>query len=186
MDDLSIHIRAPGTSPVSFEPPPLDWLSGTWHVTHSTLPLWKTKRNVRITYTVLPPASNQSSHRLDDVVSYQTLNDPKLKTVHGVDTAIDTSTGAWVWRGKGLLMVASSQWEVLGHGEVQGEQWAVTYFAKTLFTPSGLDVYSRAKDGLSEDLVMRIKASLSEVDDPNIRRLTSEIFEVARDGTRSD
>ena len=46
---------------------------------------------------------------------------------------------------KGWLMIASSKWQVLGYGE----GWAITYFAKTLFTPAGIDIYIRAEQGIS-------------------------------------
>lgn len=41
-------LRQPGKDDTDFEPPSLEWLAGTWHFTHSTLPIWKDKRNVRV------------------------------------------------------------------------------------------------------------------------------------------
>lgn len=182
----SILLRPPTASQASstsFVPPSLEWLSGTWHVTHSTLPMWKSKKNVRIAYSLLPP-DNTGVDRLDDLVTYQALNSDKVKTVHGVDTASGKESGAWDWRGKGLLAIASSHWEVLGYGEIEGERWAVTYFAKTLFTPAGIDVYSRSENGLSEDLVAGIRNALSAVEDPDVKKLANEVFEIKRDDTR--
>lgn len=52
-------------------------------------------------------------------------------------------------------MIASSKWQLLGcnpPGEDE-EEWAVTFFEKTLFTPAGLDIYARTEKGLPEDLV---------------------------------
>ncbi|KAL8690800.1 MAG: hypothetical protein Q9218_003849 [Villophora microphyllina] len=118
--------------------------------------MWKSKRNVSIRYTPLPPSSSSELiPRLDDLVSYQTLNSDKVKTVEGIDTPSSSSSGGeWDWRGKGWLKIASSHWEVLGWGDSEdGNQWVVTYFAKTLFTPAGVDVYSRRKEGLSEGSV---------------------------------
>lgn len=60
-----------------------------------------------------------------------------------------------------MLMIASSKWQLLGYnppGEDGGgdaEEWAVTFFEKTLFTPAGLDIYARTEKGLPEDLVRR-------------------------------
>ncbi|KAJ5911765.1 uncharacterized protein N7473_001068 [Penicillium subrubescens] len=148
--------------------PSIDFLTGTWHVTHSSLPLWKDKRNVKITYTPIPTntttnnAAGGDLTKLDDLVQYQSRNpsNPKIHTVHGVDTPSQSNPGAWDWRGKGWLLIASSNWEVLGFGyepktgtvtegeEELGNAWVVTYFAKTLFTPAGIDVYSRGKEGV--------------------------------------
>jgi hypothetical protein len=182
----------------SWKPPQVDWLEGTWHVTHSTLPLWETKKNVRITYKSLPSekdATSSNSHRLDDLVSYQWLNSDDVKTIHGIDTpSRDGDTGAWDWRGTGWLFLTTSHWEFLGWGdgspEDEGlsgssagkqEDWAVTYFDKTLFTPVGIDIYSRSEGGLSPEMVSRIRAALREVDDVNVRRLEGEIFEITRE-----
>ncbi|KAL2047396.1 hypothetical protein N7G274_001417 [Stereocaulon virgatum] len=184
-----ITLRPPTTSnhPESaFTAPPTSWLSGTWHVTHSTLPMWKSKRNVTITYKLLPPTTSSPASdtptRLDDIVSYQTLSSPKVKTVTGIDTPSGTHTGAWDWRGKGILMIASSHWEVLGYGDLEaGHQWAVTFFAKTLFTPAGIDIYSRRKEGLGESVLGAIIEALAKVEHESVRKLAGEIFEVRRD-----
>ena len=185
-----ITLRPPTTSPLpttsSFTPPTTDWLSGTWHVTHSTLPMWSSKRNVTITYKTLPPTPGstpqETTDRLDSTVSYQPLTSDKLKTVHGVETASGKDTGAWDWRGKGWLMIASSHWEVLGWGDLEGEgQWAVTYFAKTLFTPAGIDIYAREKNGLPGEVVEGIKSALGGIGDEAVKKLAGEVFEVKRD-----
>jgi hypothetical protein len=181
-----ITLRAPTTSPsttatlTAFTPPPLPWLLGTWHVTHSTLPIWKKARNVSITYK--PLAS--SPEKLDDLVTYQSLGGDKLKTVSGTDTP--AGPGAWNWRGNGWLMIASSHWEVLGYGDVKDgegdeEQWVVTYFAKTLFTPAGIDIYSRRKEGLKESTLQAVKEALGKVDAEVVRGLVGSIFEVKSD-----
>jgi hypothetical protein len=183
---ISVVLRPPATSqssPTSFVPPSLEWLSGTWHVTHSTLPMWKSKKNVRITYSPLPAATS-GVYRLDDLVTYQALNSDKVKTVHGVDTASAKDSRAWDWRGKGLLAIASSHWEILGYGEIGGERWVVTYFAKTLFTPAGIDVYSWSENGLSEELVAGITSALNALQDRVMKMLVQEISEIKRDHTR--
>lgn len=63
-------------------------------------------------------------------------------------------------RGAGWLKIATSQWQLLGFhvshdspAESEDPEWVVTYFASTLFTPAGLDIYSRTKDGLSDVFV---------------------------------
>jgi hypothetical protein len=148
--------------------------------------MWKSKRNVIITYNLLPPTSpsiaQEATDKLDDIVSYQSLDSEKTKIVKGIDTASTRDSGAWDWRGRGWLMIASSHWEVLGYGDLEeGQQWAVTYFAKTLFTPAGVDVYSRTKEGLSEAVIAGIKEALTAVDHPGVKTLTEGLVVVKRD-----
>jgi hypothetical protein len=108
---------------------------------------------------------------------------------------------AWSWRGKGLLMIASSRWEVLGYGyegegddgegenmgDVQGgaekgNAWVVTYFAKTLFTPAGIDFYSRSDKGLKAETIAGIKEALSASRDEGVRKLADTLFDINMDG----
>ncbi|KAI9828265.1 MAG: hypothetical protein M1826_006091 [Phylliscum demangeonii] len=228
-----VHLRLPGSSDdddagdtplAGARSPPLSALQGTWHVTHSTLPLWRNKRNVRITYTptLLPPstAAITTTYVMDDVVRYQTLDADRVKTVRGVDRAAcssssSSSTKAWRWRGRGWLWIASSSWEILGygyddedglapeepadgqaHGRTRNE-WIVTYFSKTLFTPAGLDIYSRARTGLSLGMLDAIKRALldpevstetdverrvaDEAGRIEMRELAGQLFEIRQD-----
>jgi len=193
----NLIIRPPtfskATAPTAFALPTVEWLTETWHVTHSSLPMWKSKRNVRIKYTPLPPSSAkippESTDRIADLVSYQSLTSTKLSTIAGVDSASgEDSRGEWDWRGKGWLKVASSHWEVLGWGEEvgTGNKWVVTCFAKTLFTPAGVDLYSAGRGGLQVDTVDAIKKGLAEMDDGEIRKMASDLFELTIDGDRGD
>lgn len=152
---------APSTE---WQAPPLEWLEGTWSVTHSTLPMWRKAKNVRITYKILPPSSPDGPVCLDDTVESVPTEKtwmPQPKAIHGVDTP--EGDGAWAWRGKGLLKIASSRWEVLGWGEREDERWVVTWFAPSLFTPAGVDVYSSRKEGVSEGLYGDIEGALQEL-----------------------
>ncbi|KAG8625511.1 hypothetical protein KVT40_007262 [Elsinoe batatas] len=193
-----VVLRPPGTSNhPEYSPPPLTLLEGKWHVTHSTLPMWKSKRNVTITYTLLEP-SNKSipadkTDRIDDLVTYQTFVSDKVSTVHGIDKAADPDRrDTWDWRGKGLLMVASSHWQILGWGnegpepgqnaDSKGNDWVVTFFAKTLFTPAGLDIYSRSKKGLNPLTVQRIENELVKVESEEVRELAKGLFAVRMTG----
>ncbi|ODQ72270.1 hypothetical protein LIPSTDRAFT_35530, partial [Lipomyces starkeyi NRRL Y-11557] len=187
-------------SPIIYTPPSITFLQGTWHVTHSTLPMWKSNRNVHITYTPLlsssdpihdgsPSAAGAADIQLDDMVSYNSLNGDKVKTVHGIDTPL--ADGGWHWRGKGWLVIASSHWEVLGYGTEKpggpaslhnnGNQWIVTYFTKSLFTPAGIDIYSRSAEGLRDETVNDIREMLKEMEGPEMSKLAGEMFEVKRD-----
>ena len=148
--------------------------------------MWKDKRNVRITYVALPAAiaAENSVPRLDDTVEYQALNSDKMKTVHGVDTPSDLDTRAWNWRGKGWLKIASSHWEFVEwsdgteDGEATGEEWAVIWFQKTLFTPEGIDIFSRKKEGLRESTRNSIQNILGG---GRHKTLSGGLFEVKRD-----
>jgi len=183
--------------------------------------MWKEKRNVRISYTILPPSNTSASElrRLDDLVSYQTSTSENVKTIHGIskpssnggqssEREEEARCGEFDWRGKGWLAIASSHWEILGWGterepEAQSSQigrgrgdasmrdeaergisWVVTYFAKTLFTPAGIDIYSRDAKGLSGETVDGIKRGLAAVEDEGVRKLAGQLFEIKRDNGR--
>ena len=78
-------------------------------------------------------------------------------------------------RGKGLLAIASSHWQLLGAALAPAAtpEWAVTYFSKTIFTPAGLDVYARGPKGLSDEQVAMIVRA--------IEGLGGEVAELVRD-----
>ncbi|KAK8155710.1 hypothetical protein IWX90DRAFT_442680 [Phyllosticta citrichinensis] len=186
---------AAAPSPPPPPPPPSPaFLAGTWHVTHSTLPMWSSKRNVTITYT---PLASTDPVKLDDLVEYAPANGPadKRKSIHGVDAPAqlghdhdhDHGDGwAWDWRGKGWLKIASSRWEVLGYGDEEeieageGNQWVVTFFASTLFTPAGIDIYSRRAGGLRPDTVSAIKSALQSLGAQDVAQLAGKLFEISR------
>jgi hypothetical protein len=165
------------TIPATFVLPTVEWLTETWHVTHSSLPMWKSKRNVRIKYTPLPPSSKttpqESTDRLDDLVTYQSLTSTKISTIAGVDSASGEGRGEWDWRGKGWLKVASSHWEVLGWGEEvgTGNKWVVTCFGR---------------GGLQVDTVDAIKKGLAEMDDGEVRKMAGDLFELTMDDERGE
>ncbi|KAL2218243.1 hypothetical protein M432DRAFT_657600 [Thermoascus aurantiacus ATCC 26904] len=120
------------TTTTSTQPPPdLQFMtSSPCLVTHSTLPLWRTKRN-----------SQSLKKKKKSVLG---SDEDKVRRVKGIDTAIITpktttadgtaaeeeeeedkagrGSWAWHWRGTGrlllLLKAASSRWEVLGHGTI--------------------------------------------------------------------
>ncbi|KAK3902580.1 hypothetical protein C8A05DRAFT_44028 [Staphylotrichum tortipilum] len=148
------HLPPPSDPP--FAMPPLPFLHRTWSVTHSTLRMWRSARNVRITYGSLAPSSS-SRERMSDLVEYEALSGAGgVKTVAGVDTASSAGdTSVFDWRGSGWLFFVGSHWEVLGWGEREApdggvERWVVTWFAPTVFTAEGVDVYSDRREGGSE------------------------------------
>lgn len=174
-----------------------DWMKGTWHVSYSTLPLWKGKQNVRITYKALVGEETSVSGRmpnLDDHVEYQKAGSNEWSSVRGVSKpAAVEGVGhglAYAWRGKGLLAVASSSWEILAYGTdihaAEHNDYAVTYFGKTLFTPAGLDIYTRTTSHLSEETLSAIKGALQSQSDQNLASLAKSIFEIPRVSDSTD
>ncbi|KAK3988193.1 hypothetical protein QBC44DRAFT_329989 [Cladorrhinum sp. PSN332] len=159
-----IQLRLPSSytpTPQTIPLPTLDFLYRTWSVTHSSLPMWRSARNVRITYSPLSPPDN---NKINDLVEYESKS-PSIFTsgvnrIRGVDTTSNSAdTGTWDWRGSGLLFFVTSHWEILGWGERDlddgsggKERWVVTWFQKTVFSAEGVDVYSDRKEGLSEGL----------------------------------
>jgi hypothetical protein len=148
------------------------WLHRTWAVTHSTLKMWRSAQNVRITYAPLAPKAD-GSLRVDDLVEYESNKPGKagVSTVRGVDTSAGPApregegATAWDWRGRGWLFFVSSHWEVLGWGETAaGEAWAVTWFAPTVFSQEGVDLYSSRKEGMSEELYQEVRKLLEGLD----------------------
>ena len=128
----------------------------------------------------------------------------------GVDTACGAEggeLGAFDWRGKGLLRLVSSHWEVLGWGYIGGERseppsselqapmtteateaagkeedrWMITWFGKTMFTPAGIDVYARTKAGHAGWVVEKIREALAGMEEEGMRKLGEELFEVVRE-----
>ena len=162
----------------------------TWNVTHSSLATWKDKRNVRISYKPLDPSSasitKDNTDKVDDSVTYQELKTTKIQTISGTDTAAGTGRGEWNWRGNGMLKMITSHWEILGWGEEEGtgNKWAVTAFAKTIFTSAGLDVYSRDVAGLKPETLQAIKDALGAIEDDSIKKMTEDLFEVQIDDAR--
>ncbi|KAI1381221.1 hypothetical protein F4677DRAFT_119604 [Hypoxylon crocopeplum] len=167
--------KSPTTSGDAFVSPPLAWLWRTWAVTHSTLSMWRSARNVRITYKPYKPSSSPSLPVANDnLVEYEKKSGKGgIKRVEGIERPDPKIPGAWTWRGKGLLVIASSHWEVLGWGErpLLGDMgegvecWAVTWFAPTLFTQEGVDIYSDRREGLSKETVEAIVKALKELKD---------------------
>lgn len=189
-----IEIRLPEQPFTAANPiPGKPFLAGIWYVTHSSLPLWKDKRNVKIIYTpmlnseVSCPA--EECQCIGDVVTYQEWstfsNQWKDKTISGIDRwqgDWETGNGKMLWRGKGWLKIATSEWQILSHGieAGSGRSWMVTYFAKTLFTPIGLDVLCNHEEGLPRDTVDEIMSALMRVEDPVIKKLAGQIFKVGK------
>jgi hypothetical protein len=194
---VKLNLRAPSkhTYPVAKSTATLDgsptfeWFSGSWMVSYTSLPLWNDKQNVCITYAkVDPKASEERMPDLDDHVQYQKLNTTKDNSIRGISRPVEIEGvpfgTAYSWRGKGWLRIASSDWEVLGWGKdehaAEENDWVVTCFSKTMFTPPGIDIYTRKKASLSEETLQAIKNGLEEMADEEWANLVKSIYEVPR------
>ncbi|KAI0674977.1 hypothetical protein C8Q78DRAFT_511934 [Trametes maxima] len=137
-EDVVLHQPDAHNPPIELD---LERFMGTWHVIRSTLPLWKSRKDVTITYA-LKSSSNGGTVQFDDTVEYRSKSDPassRRSRVTGVDTLVEppeasasaaaaaadttaTEGGTpsrpaqtrFKWRGKGWLAVATSRWQVLG------------------------------------------------------------------------
>lgn len=132
----------------------LQLLSGTWFIISTNFPMWlkPNNHNPTFNYTVTERKGNVV---LLDEVKY--LKKDKPKTITGYDHPDKENKNAFTWRGKGLLIIAKSKWEVRLMDEKN--QWAVIYFSKTLFTPEGVDIISR-KPNLDRTVLENIKTKM--------------------------
>ncbi|KAI3319133.1 hypothetical protein HD806DRAFT_539513 [Xylariaceae sp. AK1471] len=185
---LSNPSKATTTTSETFVAPSNQWLWDTWTVTHSTLSMWRSAQNVRITYAPHKPNNSTTDPTVNDnIVEYEKKNGKgRVRSVLGVEKPDPKAPGAWNWRGKGWLAIASSHWEVLGWGErplASGEgveRWAVTWFAPTLFTEEGVDLYSDRKEGLSKETADDIIKALKQLEAPKLVQLVEKkMMEVA-------
>lgn len=142
----------------------VDDFVGQWYITQTTSPVWKDKRNVVLTYSVLSHASDDTRPRLDDLITYQTLDSQKSQTMRGTDTPSPSNPGGWTWRGTGLLKLVTSQWEILGHSQNPAAEneggWMVVFAQKSLFTPAVVNICTRNKTGMGNEQLQAVKAFL--------------------------
>ncbi|GAA5891506.1 hypothetical protein JCM6882_004495 [Rhodosporidiobolus microsporus] len=173
MDAATLH--PPDSSHADFAPDnvPYERLMGQWFIIASTLPLWKNKRDVSITYTPIP---DEPATTFDDLVQFHYDSAAlgslpwEVKGVDKLETDVEGNGVRWKWRGKGFLKISTSHWQLLGYsllsappsGDTESTlpppvatdpEWVVTYFSSTLFTPAGLDIYVRKPDALTEEQV---------------------------------
>ncbi|MFK7784676.1 MAG: hypothetical protein AB8B56_06165 [Crocinitomicaceae bacterium] len=132
-------------------------LEGLWYVNQTNFPMWlKGNRTApRLNYTI---QTKRKDTVLFDRVNY--IQNEKEKNIKGYDWALNENHTKFVWRGKGLLRILKSKWEIL-YINLE-EQWAITYFEKTLFTPEGYDVISK-EETLSPDIQKQVVEKLKDL-----------------------
>lgn len=89
----------------------IDQFQGLWHVTHSTLNMWRKgeKYNPRIEYNPLPPEAATGAERWSDLVMY---DEPGPKQIKGIDMALEKGGRKFRWRGSGWLFWVKCDCEV--------------------------------------------------------------------------
>ncbi|MGW6270157.1 MULTISPECIES: hypothetical protein [unclassified Streptomyces] len=134
---------------------PPDRLAGTWHIACSSFPMWLRGGRTDATFTYTPlPQGTSGAPRMRDEVAYRSRG--RRRRILGIDTRLTDRPGSvYRWRGRGLLAVLSSEWEVRELGA--DDAWAVIVFSRSLVTPAGVDVVVRA-DRLADREV--VKAAL--------------------------
>jgi hypothetical protein len=134
---------------------PLTKLEGKWYVNMSNFKMW-------LKGNKLNPQFNYSIHikgdvtGLKDVVSYN--QNKKIKTITGFDKPQNNLATKFVWRGKGLLFLFKSKWEIV----YQTNEWTIIHFEKTIATSEGYDVISRQKS-FDDVMINSIKLKLKEL-----------------------
>lgn len=115
-----------------------DILQGTWHLIYSNFNMWKKDGVNNITFNYTPVQQAGTTALLDEVKYH---DNGKLKKVVGYDFPYDDSK--FTWRGKGLLFLLKSKWQV--EWMSADKNCLVLSFEKTLFTPAGVDIIARDK-----------------------------------------
>lgn len=134
---------------------PLSRLEGTWYVNMSNFKMWLkgNKLNPQFNYST---QVNGEVTGLKDVVSYS--KNQKIKTIIGFDKPLNTEASKFIWRGKGLLFLFKSKWEII----YETNEWTLIHFEKTIATAEGYDVISRQKN-INEEIINSIKIKLREL-----------------------
>jgi hypothetical protein len=141
---------------------PLNKLEGTWYINKSNFKMWLKKNNHNPTFNYAIE-KKEGKDGLKDIVAYQKRkasagSATTTKEIEGFDTALDESNTKFEWRGKGILSLFKSKWEILYFGN----DFAIIHFEKTLFTAEGYDVISRQKT-LSHPVLNLVDAALKEL-----------------------
>lgn len=132
----------------------LQSLSGKWHIHLTNFPMWLKgdKTHPTFNYSLAKKGEVQG---LRDEVSY--LKKGKLRSIIGFDSPVSGSDTQFIWRGKGILSLLKSAWEVRYVDPTH--EWVLIQFEKTLFTPKGYDVISKSPQ-LKPEIIAEIRIKL--------------------------
>jgi hypothetical protein len=143
---VPLHVA---TTPTSLQ---AEALEGTWQVRATNFPMWLDGARTAPTFTYGLARRDGEVVRFDDTVGY--LEHGERGTIEGVDTQHPSVATHFTWRGRGLLSLVSSEWDVVALDPAG--QWAVIAFTPTLFTPAGVDVVART--ALDDVTLGRVRA----------------------------
>ena len=116
-------------------------LEGKWNVSMTNFPMWLKgdKINPTFNYSL---KENKDSLIIHDQVVYS--KNGKQKSIVGHDKPLNLANTKFQWRGKGLMKILTSKWEIIHFSSENN--WMLIYFEKTTFTPEGYDVVTRQKE----------------------------------------
>jgi hypothetical protein len=115
----------------------LSELVGRWHIIFTDFPMWLAGDKTEPTFNY-----GLEGDGLSDSVQY--LKDSQPDSIKGHNTPLNSQNTSFQWRGRGLLWLISSHWDLKYVSP--DRQWAVVHFGSTLFTPEGHDVIHRQRD----------------------------------------
>jgi hypothetical protein len=136
---------------------PINKLEGKWYILLTNFPMWLKGDKTSPTFNYTVETQNGITGLRDEVQSWK---NGKKQQILGFDTPLDETNRRFQWRGKGLLSLLSSRWEII-YLDVTKE-WAIIHFEKTLFTPEGYDVIARSQR-ISPETLASIQSILLEL-----------------------
>ncbi|MBR9919248.1 MAG: lipocalin family protein [Bacteroidetes bacterium] len=112
----------------------LEDLAGRWHILLTNFPMWLKGDKAAPSFNYIPREDG-----LNDRVQY--IKNGKEKSIEGFSKVVTPDNRNFVWRGKGLLWLFRSKWQI--DFMARDKSWMIVSFARTLFTPAGYDVVCR-------------------------------------------
>ncbi len=144
-------------------------LEGTWYIVLTNFPMWLKGDKTRPIFIYTVAEHGSVTGLRDEVRSWK---HGKEQVILGFDTPLDETNRRFVWRGKGLLSLLTSRWEIV-HCDA-AKEWAIIYFEKTLFTPEGYDVIARSKNLSAEQSEEVAKIVDAWAVKPTLKRLPQD------------
>ncbi|KAG8870842.1 histidinolphosphatase [Tulasnella sp. 332] len=199
--DILIHTPDSAESCLTPDTFPYHWLMEKWTVMASTLPLWKGRKNVTISYSQIgdQPINETFFDQVQFSWSEKTAPGTAPSTLEGVDTVrrVDKREESeakaqngvrYRWGATGLMawICPRANWQLLGFFLAEDpkrsdEDWVVMYFDKTLFTPAGLDIYVCNPKAFNMSKVRKIISACQKNSDAAVCTCSEGFFEVPRD-----
>lgn len=135
----------------------LSEIEGKWYIHFTNFPMWLkgNKSCPTFNYTEI---QKKGKNALFDEVQY--IQNGKQRSIKGYDFPLNRQNTDFEWRGKGLLALLKSKWQIIYLNP--SKEWGIIHFDKTLFTPEGYDVISRS-DSIDKKTYENIKTKLESL-----------------------